>query len=117
MSKVNHHQTTAERRAKRVRAKVRGTAERPRVSVHRSNQYMYVQAIDDVKAETVAAATEKEMKEKGTKTERAQAVAKILAEKMKKLNIKAAVFDRGSYRYFGRVKAVADTLREAGIQV
>jgi len=115
--KVDHNITQQERRKRRVRANIHGTAERPRVSVFRSNQHTALQAIDDVRAVTLVAAGEHELKEKGTKATRAVAIARILAEKMKKAKIQAAVFDRGPYKYHGRVKAVADTLREAGIQV
>jgi len=117
MSKVNHQMTAEDRRKKRIRAKVRGTADRPRMSIYRSVKYTSLQLIDDERAVTLAAATESELTDKGTKTERAIAVAKLLAQKAKKIGIIRAVFDRVAYKYHGRVKAVADTLREAGIQV
>ncbi len=115
--KVNHNISQATRRKLRVRAKLHGTAERPRVSVFRSNQHTALQAIDDVRGATLVAAGEHELTEKITKGARAVAVAKILAEKLKKAKIEAVIFDRGSYKYHGRVKAVADALRESGIQV
>lgn len=117
MSKINHAITRTQRRQTRVRAKLHGTAIRPRVSVFRSNEHLSLQAINDDLGFTLVAAGETEVKEKGNKTVRALAVAKLLAEKMKKAKLHTAVFDRGSYRYHGRVKAVADALREAGIQV
>ena len=117
MSKVNHHITRAKKRKLRVRAKLHGTAVRPRLSVFRSSEHTSLQVINDEAGSTLVTVTEKEIKEKGTKSHRAVAVAKILAEKMKKAKIVAVVFDRGSYQYHGRVKAIADTLREAGIQV
>ena len=117
MSKVNHQLTAEDRRKTRIRAKVRGTAARPRMSMFRSVKYTYLQLIDDERAVTLASATENELKDKGTKTERAIAVAKLLAEKAKKAGINRVVFDRGAYKYHGRVKAVADALREAGMQV
>lgn len=117
MAKVDHNMTGKKKRSIRIRAKLHGTAERPRVSVLRSNQHTSLQAIDDERGVTLVAAGEHELKEKGTKATRAVAVAKILAEKMKAAKVKAAVFDRGSYKYHGRVKAVAEALREAGIQV
>lgn len=116
-NKVDHTISQATRRKLRVRAKLHGTAARPRATVYRSNQHTYLQAIDDVRGVTLAAAGEHELTEKTTKAMRAVAVAKILAEKLKKENIEAVVFDRGSYKYHGRVKAVADALRESGIQV
>lgn len=100
-----------------MRSKIRGTAERPRLTVFRSNTHTYLQVIDDSSGKTLASATEKEVKVEGTKTVRAVAVAKLLAEKAKKAKIMAVVFDRGSYKYHGRVKAIADALREAGVQV
>lgn len=115
--KINHRITAAEKRQTRVRAKLHGTAARPRLSVFRSTKYVYLQAIDDDAAKTLVAASEKEIKSEGTKTERAIAVAKLLAEKAKKAKIHAVVFDRGSYKYHGRVKAIADAVREAGVQV
>jgi large subunit ribosomal protein L18 len=117
--KVNHNVSGAQKRKLRVRSKLHGTAERPRVSMFRSNEHTTLQAINDDLATTLVAAGEHELaeKDKATKAGRAVAVAKILAEKMKKAKVTAAVFDRGSYRYHGRVKAVADALREAGIQV
>jgi len=116
-TKVNHHMTRIQKRKLRVRAKLHGTAVRPRVSVFRSSEHTSLQAINDEAGTTLVAATEKEVQEKGNKSVRAVSVAKILAEKMKKVKVTAAVFDRGSYRYHGRVKAIADALREAGIQV
>ena len=83
----------------------------------RSNQHTALQAIDDVRGVTLVAAGEHELTEKSSKGARAIAVAKVLAEKLKKENIEAVIFDRGSYKYHGRVKAVADVLRESGIQV
>ncbi|MEK7458407.1 MAG: 50S ribosomal protein L18 [Patescibacteria group bacterium] len=116
-TKVNHHMTRVQKRKLRVRAKLHGTALRPRVSVFRSSEHTSLQVINDETGTTLVTATEKEVKEKGNKSGRAVAVAKILAEKMKKVKVTTVVFDRGSYRYHGRVKAIADTLREAGIQV
>ncbi len=115
--KINHNVTREQKRKLRVRAKVRGTAERPRLSVFRSNKYTALQVIDDVKGTTLVSATEKEIKAEGTKTENAIAVAKLLAEKALKAKITRMVFDRGSYKYHGRVKAVADAVRESGVQV
>jgi len=90
------------RRKKRVRAKISGTAERPRLSVFKSNRYIYAQLIDDTVGRTLAAASGKESKKVGV----------ALAEKAKKQGIKAAVFDRGAYQYHGRVRALAEAFRE-----
>ena len=104
------------RRHARIRAKISGTAERPRVAVFKANQHAYVQAINDVTSTTVAAINDAKIK-KGTKTERAAAAGKALAELLIKQGIKAVVFDVGGFKYHGRVKAIADGLREGGITV
>lgn len=103
-----------------IRAKVRGTAQRPRLSVFRSNKEIYAQLIDDVAGQTLASAssTEKALKAtKGTKIEQATGVGKALAEKAKAAGITTVVFDRGGYLYHGRVKALADGAREGGLKI
>jgi large subunit ribosomal protein L18 len=109
-----------QRRHVRVRKKVSGTAEAPRLCVYRSLNHIYVQLIDDVKGVTLCAAStmEKEIKAEIadlTKTEAAKLVGKKVAEKALSKGIKAVVFDRGGYLYTGRVQAVADGAREAGL--
>jgi large subunit ribosomal protein L18 len=109
-----------QRRHVRVRKKVSGTAEAPRMCVYRSLNHIYVQLIDDVKGVTLCAAStmEKEIKAEIadlTKTEAAKLVGKKVAEKALSKGIKAVVFDRGGYLYTGRVQAVADGAREAGL--
>lgn len=108
-----------ERRAIRSRAKINGTKDIPRLSVFRSNRNLYLQLIDDDNGLTLASASTKELKStKGVKkTDQAEAVSTILAGKAKKAGIKSVVFDRGRYRYHGRVKAVAETMRKEGIKV
>ena len=108
------------RRHARVRKKISGTAETPRLSVYRSLNHIYVQIIDDVKGVTLCSAStmEKDVKakiSKMTKTDAAKEVGKAVAEKAVKLGIKSVVFDRGGYIYTGRVQAVADGAREAGL--
>lgn len=94
-----------------------GTKDMPRLSVHRSNKYIFAQAIDDEKNETIAAVSEKDLKEKtGTKSERAKRLGVVMAEKLKKTKAEKIIFDRGSFRYHGRVKALAEGLREGGIK-
>lgn len=117
--KVNHNVTSRDRRIARVRAKVRGTAQRPRLTVFRSNETTYLQVIDDTVGKTLAAANAKMTKTDATLTKMQEAVelAKNLAADLKKKKITKLVFDRGGYRYHGRVKAIADTIREEGIQV
>lgn len=118
MPKIAHHHTLKQKRKLRVSGKMNGTAERPRVAVFRSNQHIVLQAIDDVAGVTVASASDLgKTKIKGTKTDRAVAVTKLLVAGLQKVTVSAVVFDRGSYRYHGRVKAVAETLRQEGITV
>jgi large subunit ribosomal protein L18 len=104
------------RRRRRVRAKVRGTAERPRLSVFRSNRGIQAQVIDDVTGHTVAAVNWTEGDLKDLKSmEQAKKAGELLAERAKAAGVEAVVFDRGGYRYHGRVKALADGAREAGL--
>jgi large subunit ribosomal protein L18 len=100
-----------------VRAKVRGTAERPRLAVFRSNKGVQAQLIDDVAGHTLAAVnwTEKDLKELG-RMEQATRAGTVLAERAKSAGIETVVFDRGGYRYHGRVKAIAEGAREAGLR-
>lgn len=100
---------------RKIRAKISGTALRPRLSVFRSLRGMNLQLIDDVSGKTLASVNTREVKTKGTKTEISTEAGKIIAEKAKVLGVTTIVFDRGANRYHGRVKAVADALREAGI--
>ncbi|HEX2124970.1 MAG TPA: 50S ribosomal protein L18 [Thermoleophilaceae bacterium] len=105
------------RRRRRVRAKVRGTAERPRLSVFRSNRGIQAQLIDDVRGHTLAAVTwtEDELKSLG-RLEQANRAGVLLAERAKAAGVETAVFDRGGYRFHGRVKALADGAREGGLR-
>ena len=104
------------RRHDRVRAKVSGTADRPRISVFKSNQHVIVQAVDDVAHVTIASATDA-MTKKGTKTERASATGTALAKLLVAKKIKHAVFDVGGFKYHGRLNAVADGVREGGVKI
>jgi large subunit ribosomal protein L18 len=106
-----------ERRHKRVRAKVSGTAERPRLVVHRSNRGIEAQLVDDVEGKTLVSAGHLGLKKtfKGTKSEQAAEVGKLLAAAAAKQGIETVVFDRGGYLYHGRVKALADGAREGGL--
>lgn len=112
--------TGREKRAKRVRRKVTGTSERPRISVYRSLDNMYVQLIDDTIGVSIIGVSSKtaeirDQKLEGGKIGVAKAVGKLLAEKAKEKGIKEAVFDRSGYLYHGRVKAVAEGAREGGL--
>lgn len=100
----------------RIRAKVSGTPERPRVAVFKSNASVYAQAIDDVSGKTLAAVSDSMMK-KGTKTERAERAGTVLAELLQKAGVATAVFDVSGFMYHGRVKAVAEALRKGGIKI
>ena len=112
---VKTKQQTRLRRRRRVRAKVRGTAERPRLAVFRSNRGVMAQLIDDERGHTLAAVswTEKELRDLAP-MEQAGRVGAVIAERAKAAGIEQCVFDRGGYQYHGRVKALADGAREAG---
>ncbi len=102
----------------RIRKKLKGTSERPRLCVFRSNSQIYAQIIDDTSGKTLVTASsmEKTLKEfKGTKTEKSVAVGKLIAEKAKQKGIQSVVFDRSGFLYHGRVKALADAAREGGL--
>ncbi|HEY9584567.1 MAG TPA: 50S ribosomal protein L18 [Candidatus Paceibacterota bacterium] len=114
MSKVGTKIDKIERRHRRVRAKVSGTAERPRLSVFKSNRDVYVQLIDDVSGKTLAAASSGKMKGK-TMMEKARAVGEMIAKIAKDKKITKIVFDRGGYVYAGKVQALADAARAAGM--
>ena len=103
------------RRHKKVRAKIEGNSARPRLSVFRSNRGMFIQIIDDRDGKTLVSASSSEVTAK-TKTEAALALGKLIATKAKDKKIEAIVFDRGAYRYHGRVKAVAEGAREGGLK-
>jgi large subunit ribosomal protein L18 len=102
------------RRHKRIRSRVIGSAERPRLAVFKSNKFMYAQLIDDAAGVTLASASDIK-NAKGTKTERAIAIGKSIATEASKKNITSVVFDRGGFRFTGRVKALAESAREAGL--
>ena len=106
------------RRHRRVRAKVRGSAVRPRLVVFRSNRGISAQLVDDVEGKTLAGASWVALKAsfKGDKSEQAAEVGKLLAQKAKQANVETVVFDRGGYLYHGRVKALADAAREGGLK-
>ena len=104
----------------RIRKKLQGTAERPRLNVYRSLSHIYVQVIDDLHGKTLVSAStaegKKESRVKGGNVASAKAVGKIIAERAKEKGVIKVVFDRGGYIYHGRVKALADAAREAGLK-
>jgi large subunit ribosomal protein L18 len=108
-----------QRRHRRVRGRVTGTAERPRLVVFRSNRGIEAQLVDDIAGRTLAAASWLQLKKssKRTKSEQAVEVGKLLAQNAKKAGVEQAVFDRAGYLYHGRVKALAEAAREGGLRI
>lgn len=106
------------RRHRRVRKHLRGTGDRPRMSVYRSNRYIYVQLVDDVTGRTVATASsqEKDLRSENLNTETATKVGKLIGDRAKEAGFTNVVFDRGGYKYHGKVKALADAARETGLE-
>jgi large subunit ribosomal protein L18 len=118
--KTNERQLSRDRRHTRLRKKVRGTAERPRLAVFRSNRYIYAQIIDDNEGVTLTAASSLETAVRSefggrVNIKTAEAVGKLLSSRAKKLGISAVVFDRGGFLYHGRIKALADAARSDGL--
>lgn len=118
MNRIIAKQKQRLKRKKSIRKSISGTADRPRLSVYRSNRYLYVQAIDDDNGITLAAVNNLQADFKSVKTNVAEAgkLGEALGAKLKALNIETAVFDRNGFRYHGVVKALADGVRNAGIK-
>ena len=106
-----------EKRRKRVRRKIAGTPERPRLSVYRSNVNIYAQLIDDDAARTLAAADSREVGEAENRKDAARKVGELIASKAKEAGIEVAVFDRGGNKYHGRIAALAEGAREGGLKL
>lgn len=106
------------RRHSRVRRKISGTAQRPRLTVFRSNRYIYAQVIDDLEGRTLAAASSQESDLRGSplNVDTAAKVGSLLGERAKEAGVSSVVFDRAGYKFHGRVKALADAAREAGLE-
>ncbi|PJC65364.1 MAG: 50S ribosomal protein L18 [Candidatus Colwellbacteria bacterium CG_4_9_14_0_2_um_filter_50_12] len=118
--KQKHLNTVRSRRASRTRVKIRGTEDRPRLSIFRSNKYIYLQLINDVSGRTILSVSSFGLKGRGKgvkKSDQARELGKMLAEKAKTAGLETVVLDRGAYRYHGRVKAVADAARERGLKL
>ena len=120
MIKTKNKKLTVNKRHRRIRVSLSGTTERPRLAVYRSNKHIYAQLIDDVKGLTIVSAgtVEKELKDKlkdGNDIESAKEIGKLIAERAKQKGVEAVVFDRGGYLYHGRIAALADAAREAGL--
>ena len=118
--RIEEKERLRRKRHRRVRSKVSGTAERPRLNVSRSLQHIYAQLIDDTTGRTVAHASTvdaglRESLKSGGNVEAAKAVGKLIAERGQEKGITAVVFDRGGYMYHGRIQALADSAREAGL--
>src|SRR6476660_9442882 len=115
--RAEHKRTARIRRHHRVRRKVAGTAERPRLAVFRSNRHIYAQLVDDAASHTLAAASDVGAGDSEDKTARARAVGKALAQRAKAAGVSRAVFDRGGHLYHGRVRALAEGAREEGLEI
>jgi large subunit ribosomal protein L18 len=117
MMAVSKH-ASRQRRHRRVRKHLAGTKSRPRLSVYRSNRYIYAQVIDDDSGRTIAAASsqEKDLRSKTLSADTATKVGKLVAERAKDAGVSAVVFDRGGFKYHGRIKALADAARETGLE-
>lgn len=121
MKKINPSYLARQRRHKRVRKQLSGTSERPRLNVFRSLSHIYAQVIDDIRGVTIVSASTldssvNQASEKHSKTEQAIMVGKLVAERALGAGVTKVVFDRGGYKYHGRVKALADASREAGLE-
>ena len=116
---MKSRQAARRRRHQRVRRKVRGTADRPRLAVFRSNRYIYAQVINDDSGTPLAAASSQEpaLRSKSLSQETAAEVGKLVAERAKQAGVDQVVFDRGGFPFHGRVKALADAARESGLTV
>ncbi len=119
MANLKEKNRKEERRRLRNRAKIFGTAQKPRLSIFRSNKYVYAQMIDDNTGKTLVSASSRELvkAKKGKKVDQAKALGTLIAEKSKKLSIKEAIFSKGPYLYHGRIKSLAEGAREAGLKI
>ncbi|HEX5013723.1 MAG TPA: 50S ribosomal protein L18 [Candidatus Limnocylindrales bacterium] len=118
MTRVASRGAARQKRHVRIRLRMEGSAERPRLAVFRSNSHIYAQVIDDASGRTLATAStvEKELRgAKQTKTEEAAVVGRLVAERAKSAGVERVVFDRAGFRYHGRIKSLADAAREAGL--
>jgi large subunit ribosomal protein L18 len=119
MTKTNDKMRKRLKRKASIRKSIAGTAERPRLTVYKSNRFTYLQAIDDLAGVTLASASnrEKEHLDIANKVASLAKLGELIGERLKAKNIKAVVFDRNGYRYHGKVKAIADGARKAGISL
>jgi len=117
MAVVEKKRLHREKRRKRVRRKIAGTLERPRLSVYRSNAHIYAQLIDDTAGNTLAAADSREVGEADSRTEAARKVGELIAARAAEAGIETVVFDRGGNRYHGRIAALAEGARSGGLKL
>lgn len=119
MARIKNKRSLRRSRHASLRRRMRGTPERPRLAVFRSSRHIYAQIIDDIRGHTLASAStcDPELRDKpdGSKTDRASAVGKLIAQRALEIDIKAVVFDRGGHKYHGRVAALADGARKIGL--
>ena len=118
MTQVASRGAARQKRHERIRLRLSGSPERPRLAVFRSLNHIYAQVIDDTTGKTLAAASslEKELKGSGRKTDEAKTVGRLIAERAKSAGVESVVFDRAGFRYHGRIKSLADAAREAGLE-
>ncbi len=118
MKKLLEKQKRRLKRKLRIRKRIRGTSDKPRITVYKSNRYTYIQAIDDTKGITIASASniEKELREVKNRVEDVGKLGETIAKRLKDKKIETAVFDRNGYVYHGKVKAIADGARKAGLK-
>ncbi|MEK9658942.1 MAG: 50S ribosomal protein L18 [Chloroflexota bacterium] len=117
MARITTTRAARQQRHRRIRQHLAGTPERPRLAIFRSTRYIYAQVIDDAAGHTLAAASTKDLPAAASpKTEAAKAVGKLVAERAKAAGVSKVVFDRGGFRFHGRVKAVAEGAREEGLE-
>lgn len=114
--KVTRKRAQREKRHRRVRRKIFGTPERPRLSVYRSNVHIYAQLIDDIAGHTLAAADSREVEGAESRVDAARKVGELIASRAREAGIERAVFDRGGYKYHGRVAALAEGARTGGLE-
>ena len=118
MSSADGRTAARHKRHARIRLALTGTPERPRLAVFRSTKHIYAQVIDDTTGTTVVAAStlERDLRDSGTKTDEAKGVGKLIAERARSAGVERVVFDRAGFKYHGRVRAVAEAAREAGLE-
>lgn len=117
MSNIKGKQKQRERRHKRVRGRIKGTSDRPRLSLFRSNRHIWVQLVDDESKNTLVSASDFEIKAGSGKMKRGERVGELISKKAIEKEIKTVVFDRGGYKYHGIVKEVADGARKGGLKL